>query len=146
MGTGRFGCGMWCQRSNGPVFRFRGMRQLLLILSLVFCASSVHGQNKASDSSRAEPVATQVTLQTPWRNSLPPAAIGFVGWNGWSTSPRNPENNAQAILAEPEVERFIQELIRRVGGIPRQAMSDAPPALRRAASRLTTNLVESFFW
>ncbi|MBL8853460.1 MAG: DUF1559 domain-containing protein [Planctomycetaceae bacterium] len=148
MGTGRFGCGMWCQRSNGQVFRFRGMRQLLLILSLVFCVSLVHGQNKpsaSSDSNRSESVATQVTLQTPWRNSLPPAAIGFVGWNGWSTSPRNPENNAQAILAEPEVERFIQELIRRVGGIPRQAMSDAPPALRRAASRLTTNLVESFF-
>ncbi|MDP1563744.1 MAG: DUF1559 domain-containing protein [Pirellulaceae bacterium] len=124
-------------------------------MAMMFAAGTLQAQNESVTASRnssdlassgsVDATATQVTLQTPWRNSLPPAAIGFVGWNGWSTSPRSPENNAQAILFEPEVERFIQDVIRRIGGIPRQAMSNSPPAMRRAASRLTTNLVESFF-
>lgn len=118
---------------------------LLLVLSLLMVDASSLPAQDGSDAKAGSPMdAQQVTLQTPWRNSLPPAAIGFVGWNGWSTSPRNLENNAQAILSEPEVERFIQELIRRIGGLPRQTMAEAPPAMRRAASRLTTNVVESF--
>jgi hypothetical protein len=117
-----------------------------LVFSLLLVTTGlVVAQEKSAATEESSAASTQVTLQTPWRNALPPAAIGFVGWNGWSTSPRNPENNAQAILSEPEVERFIQDVLKRIGGIPRQAMSDAPPALRRAASRLTTNLVESFF-
>ena len=116
---------------------------------VTFCSSTVIlGQTSEPSAQTNEPItasSAQLTLQTPWRNSLPPSAIGFVGWNGWANSPRSPENNAQAVLSEPEVERFIQEVIRRIGGIPRQAMSNSPPALRRAASRLTTNVVESFF-
>ncbi|MBL8889256.1 MAG: DUF1559 domain-containing protein [Planctomycetaceae bacterium] len=123
---------------------------LVLVLALVLSPSLFAQESEATAEAQEQAtggitVTTQTTLQTPWRTAVPNSAIGFVGWNAWATSPRSPENNAQAVLAEPEVERFIQDVIRRIGGLPRQAMSNAPPAIRRAASRLTTNLIESFF-
>lgn len=119
---------------------------LLMGFTALGCAEAI-AQDAAAQrggSETAPAVDSQLSLQTPWRSALPAEPLGFVGWNGWSSSPRNLENNAQAILSEPEVERFIQEVIRRIGGIPRQAMVNAPPAQRRAASRLATNLLESF--
>lgn len=151
MGSSCFWCSVWWTRMTLPLAKsLVGSRHNLLILVMLFVLTGgLHAQDergaRAENSAAAvEPAATQVTLQTPWRNSLPPSLIGFMGWNGWSTSPRNPENNAQAVLSEPEVERFVQEIIRRIGGIPRVAMADSPPSVRRAAVRLTTNLVESF--
>ncbi|MDP1563743.1 MAG: DUF1559 domain-containing protein [Pirellulaceae bacterium] len=146
MNSGSCFSGFCWQTGHRPSSRFSiGYSHLLLVLSLLLVAPASMAAQDGSNATASSPVdAQQVTLQTPWRSSLPPAAIGFTGWNGWSTSPRNLENNAQAILSEPEVERFIQELIRRIGGLPRQAMGDAPPAMRRAASRLMTNVVESF--
>lgn len=122
---------------------------LAIVLSLFSCAT-LRGQSEATPDSQDQTVesvtvASQTTLQTPWRNAVPSSAIGFIGWNAWATSPRHPENNAQAILTEPEVERFIQDVIQRVGGLPRHALRNSPPAFRRAASRVTTNLVQSVF-
>ncbi|MBL8889255.1 MAG: DUF1559 domain-containing protein [Planctomycetaceae bacterium] len=137
-------------RAVGSVFKLRIVEvvsRLVVLAMIALSQASTLAQTAEADrdGNQASPaIDSQKSLQTPWRNAVPEAPLGFVGWNGWSTSPRNLENNAQAILSEPEVERFIQEVIRRIGGIPRQAMSQAPPAQRRAASRLATNVLESF--
>lgn len=119
---------------------------LLLSFSALGCAETL-AQDAETErgGSEAVPAAdAQLSLQTPWRNALPAEPLAFAGWNGWSSSPRDPENHSQAILSEPEVEQFVQEVIRRIGGVPQQAMTGAPREQRRAASRLATNVLESF--
>lgn len=134
-------------RKTSMVLRLQSTSIGWLAIGLILgSCTTLWGQSEAQDqTAQSGAVASQTTLQTPWRGAVPSSAIGFIGWNAWATSPRSPENNAQAILSEPEVERFIQDIIQRIGGVPRQAMGNAPPAIRRAASRLTTNVVESFF-
>ncbi len=125
------------------VHRLGRLSSALLTFSLAISWFSLPTLAQEAGSSASAP--GRVSLDTPWRSAVPPAPVVFLGWNGWGTSPTIPGNQAQAILAEPEVERFLQDMLRRLSGLPRQAMGNAPAAQRRAMGRVSATLVESIF-
>lgn len=125
------------------VHRLGRLFAAMLTFSLAISWFSV--QTPAQETGPSAAVPGRVSLDTPWRSAVPPAPVVFLGWNGWGTSPAIAGNQAQAILAEPEVERFLQDMLRRLSGLPRQAMGNAPAAQRRAMGRVSATLVESIF-